>query len=197
MAQPQGECFCLDQTNPCDCATPCGHAFHQHCLWGWVLRGNNTCPVCRAVLVAQPAPQAPPQPQQSQGRARSRSLAEAQRVVEQAEQGFWHWFNLVTGNVLTLYSGLLLWYIVLQYGGLESPWACTYRYFAHDSWLSMLPLAPLWAKPLLSVPLWVLMGMSRLLAFMRLANAILRQPLIALVVYALIQSATTNKLLPF
>lgn len=195
--QSQGECFCLDSSVPCNVTTHCGHPFHQDCLWGWVLRGNNTCPVCRAVLVAQAPQQSLRGPAPQRSRPRSASLVEAQRVVEQAQQGYWYWLNLVSGNVLTIYSAGLLWYIILQYGGSESPWACTYRYFVHDHWLCKFPLEPLWFKPLMSIPMWAIVLMSRLLAFMRLLNAILRQPLIALVVYALIQSATTNKLLPF
>ena len=29
------------------CGLPCGHAFHQHCIMGWLQRDNHCCPVCR------------------------------------------------------------------------------------------------------------------------------------------------------
>ena len=33
---------------------PCGHVFHKTCMKKWTTRGNNTCPLCRAVY---PVPQ--------------------------------------------------------------------------------------------------------------------------------------------
>lgn len=29
------------------CGLPCGHAFHQHCIMGWLNRDNHHCPICR------------------------------------------------------------------------------------------------------------------------------------------------------
>ena len=29
------------------CGLPCGHAFHQQCIMGWLQRDNHCCPVCR------------------------------------------------------------------------------------------------------------------------------------------------------
>ena len=29
------------------CGLPCGHAFHQQCILGWLQRDNHCCPVCR------------------------------------------------------------------------------------------------------------------------------------------------------
>jgi len=48
-------CICMDAINFAtnNCVTPCGHTFCFQCL-AKALEQNNTCPCCRAVLMAEP-----------------------------------------------------------------------------------------------------------------------------------------------
>lgn len=40
-------------TNEPGVVTHCGHIMHASCLKGWMMRNNNTCPVCRAVIAPE------------------------------------------------------------------------------------------------------------------------------------------------
>ena len=48
-------CICMDSINSAinNCTTPCGHMFCFQCL-AKALEQNNTCPMCRAVLMEVP-----------------------------------------------------------------------------------------------------------------------------------------------
>jgi hypothetical protein len=53
--EPVECCICMDAINFAtnNCVTPCGHTFCFQCL-AKALEQNNTCPCCRAVLMAEP-----------------------------------------------------------------------------------------------------------------------------------------------
>lgn len=43
--------ICLMGMNPKRaCKLDCGHKFHWRCIWRWLKKGNNTCPMCRCPI---------------------------------------------------------------------------------------------------------------------------------------------------
>lgn len=138
MSQPGSECFCLDSSLPCQARTACGHSFHDACLLGWLLRGKNSCPVCRATLVALPqaeqhAPPRPAQQQQPQQPQQQPQLPQLPNYIGGA-------VDLILSWSLRIYNRTLLLLLLLQYGMTESPLRLVARFWAHDHWLRCAPL---------------------------------------------------------
>jgi hypothetical protein len=60
MEEECSVCLC-DITKKQTHKLPCGHVFHKMCMKKWTTRGNNTCPLCRAVYHV-PRPRLPVTP---------------------------------------------------------------------------------------------------------------------------------------
>tara|TARA_B100002019_G_C21259649_1_gene595948 strand:+ start:1368 stop:2210 length:843 start_codon:yes stop_codon:yes gene_type:complete len=43
-------CVCLDNTDKYVSKLECNHLFHTECLYNWIQKDNNTCPLCRKYI---------------------------------------------------------------------------------------------------------------------------------------------------